>query len=189
MGSKTRKKEARLKKKLEKLSKTNIKNARLSDNIDIRNKYVSSSEIPDLTKTPRSKSPDNYKKFCFRWSDNHSDTKGYWSWQEPRQWNANEYTNKIKPHMDLHKNDSWNEVENKRYNGKEKFRKLLNKYQHLESICREAQKRWLSLGLLSQFEVLFRMRLGTDRRIWGIRIQHHFYLVWYERNHKICPID
>jgi hypothetical protein len=41
---------------------------------------------------------------------------------------------------------------------------------------------------LAEFEELFRLRLGSNRRIWGVRIQHHFYMVWYERSHKICPI-
>lgn len=100
-----------------------------------------------------------------------------------------EYTGRIKPHMDSHNNNSWIEVENKKYNARRGFRKLLNKYQNLGSICGEARRRWLNLELLSQFEELFRMRLGTDRRIWGVRIQHYFYLVWYERNHKICPLD
>lgn len=188
MGNKTRKKEARLKINLEKLSNNN-KNVRLSDSVEIKGKYIRSSEIPDLTKTPRSKSPENYKNYFFSWCTTHSDTSGDWSWIEARQWSDKEYSQTINPHMNAHNNDSWNDVENKTYNGKGHFRKRRNKYQPLDSLCVEAQQRWLELELLSQFEELFRFRLGSYKRIWGIRIQHHFYLVWYERKHKICPMD
>ncbi len=187
MGNKLRKKEARLERRLEKLAK-NKNNIRLSSNITIPDKYIRSSEIPDLSKTPRSISPDNYKNNYFYWTDNHSDLLGNWSWHEPRQWSAAEY-NKIKSHMDSHKNNSWGQVEAMTYSGKHKIRKLLNKYQNLSSICCEARNRWLSLKFLSQFEELFRMRLGDKKRIWGIRNQHYFFVVWYERNHQICPID
>ena len=188
MAEKTSKSEARLQRQLDKLTKTQAKNARLSELIEIKDKYIRLAVKPPLEVTPRSTLPENYKKIYFSWCETHSDTEGDWSWNEPRQWTEDEYTQTIKPHMDGHNNDSWNDVENKTYNGSNGFRKLYNKYQPLDSICDEAQLRWIDKELLAEFEELFRLRLGTGKRIWGIRIQHHFYMVWYERNHKICPI-
>lgn len=63
--------------------------------------------------------------------------------------------------MNAHSNDSWNDVEYKTYNGRGNFQKRLNEYQPLDSLCVEAQQRWLELELLSQFEELFRFRLGS----------------------------
>jgi len=188
MEKKASKKDARLQRNLEKLSNIKSKNARLCESIEIKDKHIRSQAPPDLTKLPRSTSPDNYKNYYFSWSDTHSDVDGCWGWNEPRQWSDEEYTQTIKPNMDSYNNDSWNDVENKTYSGRQKYRSLLNKYQSVDSLCDEAQKRWVNLELLSQFEELFRFRLGSYKRIWGIRIQYHFYMVWYERCHKICPI-
>jgi len=189
MGKKESRRDARLKRKIAKLANIKEKNVRLSNYVKIESKFIRSSSKPDLSKAPRFKSPENYKTYYFSWDDSHSDIDGHWSWQEPRQWNDDEYSKIIKPHLDSHNNNSWGEIEVLTYSGKNKFRKLYNKYQNLESICPEAQERWLGLDLLSEFEELFRMRLGEDRRIWGIRVQHFFFLVWYDRYHSICPIE
>jgi hypothetical protein len=188
MAKKASKSEARLQRQLERLAKNQSKNARLSEDIEIKDKYIRSTVKPPIARTPRSNSPENYKNFYFSWCDTQSDTCDDWSWSESRQWTHDEYEQTIKPHMDAHINNSWNDVEIKTYNGKGKFRKLLNKYQSLDTLCEEAQIRWYDLEQLAEFEELFRLRLGDKKRIWGIRIQYHFYLVWYERNHKICPI-
>ena len=183
------KKEARLQRNLEKLAKTQEKNIRLSSNIKIEEKYIRTNVKPPIKKEPRSINQDRYKEYFFSWCDTVSDIEDSWSWGEVRQWTDNEYAQIIKPHMDSNNNNSWAEVEAQTYNGAGGFRKNLNKYQMLDSICDEAQLRWLDLELMSQFDELFRLRLGSFKRIWGVRIQHHFYLVWYEREHKICPID
>lgn len=191
MTKKPNKKEIRLQKKIEKKLKQKEKSIRLSSDISITDKYIRAPSLPALDKTPRSKSPDSYKECYLTWCTSHSDMDGHWSWQhsEPRGWSGDEYEEVIKPHFTSYENDPWKVVEAKTYNGAGSIRKLLNKYQSLDSICDEAQIRWLDLDLVSQFEELFRFRLGTNRRAWGIRIQHHFYLVWYERHHQICPID
>jgi len=179
--------EARLRKKIDKLTVEKQKNVRLSNSVEISNKYIRSSVKPDLTKTPRSKSPENYKICYFSWCATQSDTVGRWKWGEERQWSDREYSRTIKARMDSYNNNCWNDVETMTYNGKGGVRKLLNKYQPLDSLCANARARWLELETLSEFEELFRFRLGTDKRIWGIRIQHHFFMVWYEREHRICP--
>lgn len=188
MTKKGSKKELRLQKKLEKLTKKKEKSVRLSSGIEIQDKYIRSPTKPKLEKKPRSSSAENYKNYYFTWCQTHSDTYGTWSWGENREWSDAEFLQTIQPHLDAHNNDSWNDVESKDYNGRGGYRKLLNKYQPLDSICDDAQLRWCDLEILSEFEELFRLRLGSNRRIWGVRIQHHFYMVWYERNHQICPI-
>lgn len=190
MTKKQSKKEARLQRKLDKLAKNTQKSVRLSDSVEVKDKFIRVSVKPKLEKTPRSVSPLNYKECYFSWCHTQSDIDGSWTWKgsEPRAWSESEYTNTIAPHFRSYEGDSWNDVEQKDYNGKGGIRKLLNKYQPLSSVCIEAQERWKSLDALSQFDEFFRFRLGSDRRVWGVRIQHHFYMVWYERYHQICPI-
>ena len=182
------KREARLQRQLDKLAKNQEKNIRLSSNIEIKEKYIRANVKPELKKEPRSIRQNGYKEYFFSWCDTISDVKDVWSWGESRQWTEDEYNQIIKLNMDSHNNNSWAEVEVKTYNGAGGIQKLSNKYQPIDSICEEARKRWLDIEILSQFDELFRFRIGTHRRIWGIRIQHHFYLVWYERHHQICPI-
>lgn len=180
--------EKRLKRKLEKQLKQDEKNARLSESVVIKDQYIRSNYVPSLDKKPSSLPPDSYKNHYFSWCDSHSDIDGAWSWGEARAWTDDEHSSSISSTLNSNVNNSWKEVESKDYNGAGGFRKLLNKYQELTSLCDEAQARWLDLDYLSQFEELFRLRAGSNKRLWGVRVQHHFFLVWYERDHKICPI-
>lgn len=162
------------------------KNARLDSLVSISDRNVRSHVKPPLEKTPRSIDPNNYKKYYFSWCCSEADAEGSWSWNENRAWSDDE-SESIKNHLNSYSNNPWETVEIMTYNGKDGFRKLLNKYQNLDSVCEEAQYRWLELENISQFDRLFRLRSGTNRRVWGVRIEHHFYMVWYERHHKICP--
>lgn len=182
------KKERRLQKQLEKLTKQKEKSVRLASSIEIKEKYIRSTQVPDIKKLPRSPDPSNYKNHYFQWCASHADIKGVWEWGENRSWSKEEHEFGITPHLNALNNNHWADVERQTYNGSGGYRKLLNKYQPLDSTCDEAQIRWLDLELVSQFEELFRFRLGSHRRIWGIRVQHHFFMVWYERHHQICPV-
>lgn len=190
MAKRPSKSEARLARQNAKLLKNSAKSVRLSSTVDIKDKFIRATVTPDLTKAARSAvSVHNYKDCYLTWCNSHSDLDGEWSWSEPRGWSEDEFKSDIKPHFDSFTSVPWSEVESATYNGADKIRKALNKYQPLDSLCDEAQIRWWDLELVSEFEDLFRFRLGSNKRAWGIRIQHHFYLVWYERNHQICPID
>ena len=183
------KKEDRIKRQNEKKLKEQQKKVRLAKNVEVSSKLVRVTQKPDLTKIPRSVDADNYKNHYFSWCVSEADLEGIWSWGEARKWEEEEYLKNIEPHFQALDNNSWQEVETQTYNGASNQRKNLNKYQRLNSICEEAQQRWQDIEIISQFEVLFRLRLGTSRRIWGVRVQHHFFIVWYERHHKIYPIE
>ena len=49
-----------------------------------------------------------------------------------------------------------------------------------------AQRRWRDLEY-EEFDVLFRFRLGNLKRAWGIVVQSHFFMVWWDRTHSIYP--
>lgn len=183
------KSESRIERQNRKALKDKEKSARLSSSIEIPQKYIRTTEMPAFEKTPRSVDPDNYKDTMFSWSENNADRDDAWSWGENRDWSQEEFDDDIKSHLDSLNNLAWHEVETLTYNGAGKYRKRLNKYQNVESLCDEALGRWIDELEMADFEETFRLRSGSDRRIWGVRISHHFYLIWYERNHKICPVS
>lgn len=179
------KREDRIKRNNEKKLKEQQKKVRLLQDIEVSSKLIRATEKPDLRKIPRSVDADDYKDHYFSWCVSEADQEGVWSWGEARKWEKEE----IEPHLKSLQNNSWQEVETQTYNGASNYRKKLNKHQPLNSICDEAQQRWKDFETISQFEELFRLRLGTSERIWGVRVKHHFFTVWYERYHKICPVD
>ena len=183
------KSESREKRKKEKQEKNKSKNIRLSSSIIFPEREIRTTAIPEITsRSPRSGiSEFDYLDKVFEWNVLHADLEGDWSWNEPRQWSDCEFAGIIEPHFNSMLNNTWREVENQKYNGKGGHRKKLNKYQSINSICKEAQQRWKENDTICQFEDLFRCRLGTYRRTWGIRILNHYFLIWYERNHNICP--
>jgi len=192
MTKKPSKAEARLLRKIEKDLKDKSKSVRLSSDVEVSSKNIRIETRPSLTKEARlAVSPHSYKDCCLTWSIDHADREGSWTWKnrESREWSVDEYTSEIEPHINSYISIPWKEVEAATYNGKHQARKLLNKYQPIDSLCDEAQIRWMELERLSEFEEIFRFRMGSNKRAWGIRIQHHFYLIWYERHHQICPID
>lgn len=119
------------------------------------------------------------------WCITDADTDGEWSWSEPRAWSDDEWAKIIKPGLDNQSQLTWREIDaassgsgHKMHHGHE-----------VGDICAEAQARWLERGL-EQFDTLFRFRIGGQKkRAWGYIVQAHFRLVWWERNHKIYPVD
>lgn len=180
--------EARLKRKIAKQTKSKEKNVRLIEKVPVTDRLIR-SEVPDIIKIPRGVDSLNYKDRPFEWNISRADLLGDWSWGEPRCWSDEEYLNIVERHFNAQLNNTWQQVEAQTYNGSNGKRKRCNKYQPIDSLTQEAQLRWMENDELAQFEHLFRCRLGTNRRVWGIRVTNHYFLVWYERYHNICPID
>jgi len=187
--TKLKPKERRLLRDIQKKEKNKAKNIRLVARVTIPDSSIRVIHKPVLGKDLRSKSAGNYKSQRLTWCITEADLDGVWGWAESRQWTDDEYSRIIEPRFAGYKNNTWGQVEEDTYNGKNEARRRLNKGQPLNSLCDEAQDRWLENDKLAIYDTPFRFRLGTDRRVWGIRIQTHFFAIWYERYHKICPID
>lgn len=56
----------------------------------------------------------------------------------------------------------------------------------VEQIIKKAQKRLIDLNL-DDFETLVSLRLTGPKRIWGIKIQNVFKILWWDPEHEICP--
>lgn len=158
---------------------------------------------PQLTKipiSPKAKEIESGKKmksidpwikiaeYAMTWCDSESDREGRWAWGETRDWSPNEWEDQIYPTMKSMESQTWNQIINEMKTKARRGKSVpYHHQQELDTLIKEAQDRWISLGL-DQYDTLFRFRLGSTRRAWGIRLGSHFFLVWYERNHKIYPV-
>lgn len=181
--------EKRLLRKNQKIAKDQIKSARLAASVIIPDRQIRYSHQPILGKAPLSKSPDYYKDQRLTWCITEADCDGIWSWQEPRQWTGKEYSDTIKPHFTGNENNTWKQILAQTYDGQDHKRLPLNKIQLIDTLCPEAQNRWFQNDKLAIYDSSFRFRLGSSKRVWGVRLQAHYFVIWYERFHKICPID
>ncbi|ASN38863.1 hypothetical protein CGQ24_07450 [Arthrobacter sp. 7749] len=80
---------------------------------------------------------------------------------------------------------TWREIKDMKFNSKKRTR-ALHHFQPVESICEEARKRLEQIGRGDQEEV-FRLRHGNLIRVWGVVEGPVFSILWYDRDHAICP--
>lgn len=119
----------------------------------------------------------------FRWTMQSIDHTyaGAWDWQL----SGEEVRHLLEVLEDL-AGKTWREVKDMRFNSKRTTRQLHHD-QPVESIHADAQRRLEHLKL--DVESVFRIRHGNLIRIWGYVQAGTFYLVWFDRHHKICPTD
>lgn len=117
------------------------------------------------------------------WCVTKKDIDGTWEWGEPRAWTDAEWQEVISPKFQEFQKMTWQQVDSF---GSDSGHKMHHGHD-LEDLVKEAQQRWLDLGL-EEFDDIFRFRLGNERRAWGYILQAHFFMVWWERKHCIYEI-
>ena len=55
-----------------------------------------------------------------------------------------------------------------------------------ENLDPKAQKRLQTLSM-DDFDDVYELRLSGDCRIWGVREEPVFMLLWWDPDHKVCP--
>lgn len=85
---------------------------------------------------------------------------------------------------------TWQEIVRMTYNGKGGHRKQAHHSQTSDSLCTEAKERLHALKL-GELESVFRFRLGSEIRLWGafVGFGHEFHILWWDRAHKVYPLD
>ena len=111
------------------------------------------------------------------------DVEGSWSWGVPRQWCAQEWTDKIQPRFVEWSNLTWAEIDGFASDSGHKMHHNMG----CDDICEEAQDRMTEIERF--FDVLFRFRAGNLERVWGYRIVNTFHVLWYDPTHRIYPTD
>ena len=152
-------------------------------------KVVKVQEEPSRNKSLYLPSEESFAITCnLTWCTTVSDLEGEWSWREQRCWTEEEWKTKILPNFSLLEKSTWSEIlfEQKT---PAKGGKTVPKHhdQELTTLVQEAQDRWIEIGL-EEYDTAFRFRFANTIRAWGIKLQGHFYLVWWERYHKIYPV-
>jgi len=184
--------------KLSKKEKRKIRNQQKQNKI--RDKNVRQVENPESTlfhvpnsrevfphKTPRSSAPLGSRYSCFvDYCCDLEDREGFWSWGESRDWESLEWKEIIGPFLSGCKNKTWAEVEKESTGGKKRHYK--HRSYDTGLIINEAYARLGELKL-DDMDKIFRFRLDGKKRLYGFVIGHMFYLVWYDRLHKIYPVD
>lgn len=118
------------------------------------------------------------------WCARAADKYDQWSWGEDRGWASDEWNNEIAKCLDSLEGHDWKEIQAMTSDTMH----LMHHDHDISDLCDEAVERWIERDL-EQFDTLFRFRLGNKKRAWGIELQGHFYMIWYERNHQIYSVD
>jgi hypothetical protein len=56
----------------------------------------------------------------------------------------------------------------------------------VEKLIKDARDRLKELKL-QDLDAIFHFRFSGKERLWGIRDQHHFKILWWDPEHEICP--
>lgn len=81
---------------------------------------------------------------------------------------------------------TWDELSTWRENGRHAHHE-----QAIDTLCDEARQRIVDLGLDERFtgDTIFRFGMGPRQRLWGFTRDGVFYVLWWDRDHKVCPVD
>ena len=155
--------------------------------------------LPDIEKRPKSevdistlqipkqvRTAENGSRFGLKmtWCARKGDSNGTWSWGETRSWSETEWEGTILTGLNHLEGLDWQEI----HSHVSDTGHLMHHDHDIGDIANEAVDRWIDLGF-EEFYVIFRFRLGNKKRAWGIVLGPHFYMVWWERNHKIYDVD
>lgn len=117
------------------------------------------------------------------WSDEKKDIKESWSWGQPRDWTGELWDKTLLPFLEQYTNKTWSDIEREMAGGDKR-----HKAYDIDAICQEAQARLLAIEL-DYLDEVFRFRLGNLPRFYGFRLQHVFFALWWDGQHKVCPSD
>jgi len=84
---------------------------------------------------------------------------------------------------------SWSELATQQ-TGPAHKRRPKHHSEQIADLCKEAQDRIVELHLDETFgDELFRVRFGGTGRLWGYKLDGTFYVLWWDRDHKVRPLD
>lgn len=84
---------------------------------------------------------------------------------------------------------TWGEIDRHR-TGKSKRHKKHHS-QEVKTLCREARQRFPECFSDDEEipDQVFRFRFGNMERLWGVRVQGRFEMIWFDRNHQVYPTE
>ena len=116
--------------------------------------------------------------------------KPYWSFSKcdwnHEKWGINSNSSKlpgILRRMNAFEGMTWNEILS---NCSGRKNNTQNHEIKLEKIEKSALKRFMDLNL-DEYDSLYSFTVTGSQRIWGVRIDNVFCIVWIDAKHEICP--
>lgn len=95
----------------------------------------------------------------------------------------NFFWNTLYPKFKDIESKKWKELEMEQFGKKGKSK---NHWVEVQKIIKPAQDRLKELKL-DDIDSLYSIRITATQRIWGIRVQNYFQLLWYDFEHLVCP--
>ena len=164
----------------------NAKKARLLARPEFSRSPRVQADVPFEGKTPRvTQDPDSIMSCLMEWNRSQADRDGIWSWGQPRDWNEEDWHGIMHPNLCEFERLTWAEILAQETGNKKRHKKHHD--MDVFDIIPEAGDRWLELGL-EQYEKIFRFRLQGKPRLWGYKIRAKFFLIWWDKLHKIYPV-
>ncbi len=136
--------------------------------IDPRKKPTLNKRIPDLSDSV------NFNRCRPCWVLETFDVDGPWG---KCNFEKDQFWNDILPKLRGFETQTWGEI---------LYDKKRNHSVLTSQIAPEAQKRLLEITMDDNDE-LFRFRLNGEQRLWGIREQNVFKILWWDPRHKVYP--
>ncbi len=145
--------------------------AKKQKNVVLRKEKSGIKQTPDL------KSPKSYLNCSPMWRFEKMDIEGKWSLHTAD--NLWELLCKLADFERM----TWGEIRKQTHDkGKSSNHEIL-----YEDLIPEAQKRAKQLNLEEHGDSVFSLRLNNKERLFGILTDGIFFIVWYDREHEICP--
>lgn len=129
---------------------------------------------PSVSKKPTAVEffdPNQTVKWCFRLFDKDK------SWHDERY--SEETFREVAHLLKNYSIRTWGQIEQDRQR---------DHAVEISNLGKDAQKRLEELKL-DDFGPLWRFRFSGLKRIWGIRIGRFFQVLWWDPQHKVCPIN
>jgi len=136
------------------------------------------ARIAEASKEPRispeaAKTPDERRP---AWRFQILDLDGPWSWSNVPD---AALLHAIRDRLRNYESMTWREIKQNDNSGSHAI--------PIDRLCLEAQKRLMALKQ-DDAATLFSLRINQKQRVWGIRDEHIFRILWWDPEHTVCPV-
>ena len=119
------------------------------------------------------------------WSADQADIEDEWSWGK-RSCLSDDWDSELLPFLTGYSEKTWLEIYSERTGGGNRKQKHI--FYNVEDICEEAQLRLLALER-DDVDCVFRFRLSGKQRLYGIQQMPVFFVLWWDPEHNIYPVE
>ena len=64
-----------------------------------------------------------------------------------------------------------------------------NSEKNVTQITKDAQDRFNALNLFHEHDSIYSLTIDGETRLWGVRTENIFYIVWIDPKHEIYPVE